>query len=286
LKNLTYVRVALFALVLMFLLGATTAQGADESSADEMAKELANPNTALTSLTFRFQHYSFGSDSEEADGLNMTQVFFQPTLPFPFESGKTLWFRPGIPFIFDQPVYDPVGAEFGSENGLGDTTVDLQYGGTWENGFLWSVGPAFILPTATADELGLDLWVGGPGFQLGHIAETTIFGIYANRQWDFAGEGDSEVDLTAVQLFAILTPGGGWSWGSKPIMTYDNISEDWAVPVNLGVSKTVLLNERPWKFEVELSYYVERPESFGTEWMVALNVEPVVTNIFYSWFKG
>ena len=51
----------------------------------------------------------------------------------------------------------------------------------------------------------------------------------------------------------------------------------------MSTGKTVVLNGRPWKFDVEINYFVEQPDAFGPEWFVGLNVTPVVENVFASW---
>ncbi len=46
---------------------------------------------------------------------------------------------------------------------------------------------------------------------------------------------------------------------------------------------TVMMSGRPWKFAVELDYYVEKSDTFGPEWMLSFNVTPVVKNVLASW---
>ena len=210
-------------------------------TSDEIAKELANPNTALASLKFQNQFFSFDGDLPRADDQDMYMLFFQPTLPFPLESGRTVWVRPGVPLVVDQPVYDSSSRRLGSDSGLGDITLDVQYGATLENGLLWSVGFSSVIPTAS-NELGSEQWALGPGFQLGYVSEKTVFGVFANHQWDIAGDGKStpdlpflrrastseaDISLTAIQLFGVVLPGDGSSVGSAPIMTYNHESSDW-----------------------------------------------------------
>jgi hypothetical protein len=286
---------AVAAIVLIVGLAPIASAEDDKPTNDEIAKELANPNTALTSLKFQFQYFSFDGDLPRADDQDMFKLFFQPTLPFPLENGKTVWVRPGIPFVLDQPVYDEGSMRLGSLDGMGDMTLDVQYGAILENGFLWSVGFSSILPTATKDELGSGQWALGPGFQLGYVKEQSILALFVNHQWDIAGDGksspelpflhqassdESGISLTAIQPFAILLPGEGWSFGSAPIITYNHESEEWMVPVNLMVGRTVTLNGRPWDFSVDINYYVDRPDAIAPKWMVSFNVTPVVKNIF------
>lgn len=269
--------------------GTTAEKGAAaESSArskDEIAKDLANPNTPLTSLKLQIQYFSFDGDLPGADDQDMLKLYLQPVLPFPLESGRTVWVRPGVPFVIDQPVFDAGSQRLDSETGLGDITLDVQYGTTLENGFLWSVGASSAFPTASDEQLGTDQWTLGPGFQLGVIKEKTILGVFANHQWDIAGDGDQEVSLTTVQLFGVVIPGrgGGWSYGSTPIITYDHESEDWTVPLHFTVGKTYIINGRPWEFSVDFNYYVERADAIAPEWMVGFNVAPVVENVFARW---
>ena len=291
-------RVILLTLLIGLLSMPVLAQ--EEQSADEIAKEMANPNTALTSVKLQNQYFSFDGDLPGADDLDMFKLFLQPTLPFPFDNGYTLWVRPGIPYIIDQPVFDRDSLSLDEESGLGDITLDVQYGTTLGNGFLWSIGFSALLPTASEEALGSEQWALGPGFQLGRVTEKLIFGIFANHQWDVAGDGKSspdrvflretesseaEISLTAIQLFGVLLPGAGWNYGSKPIMTYNDESEEWTIPLHLTAGKSFIINGRPWNFSVDLNYYVERPDAIAPEWMVGFNVAPVVKNVFASMFE-
>lgn len=274
-------RVILSVLLISLLSMPVLAQ--ETRTADEIAKEMANPNTALTSLKFQNQYYSFDGDLPGADDLDMFLIFLQPTFPFPLANGNTVWVRPGLPIILEQPAYDAENRRLEDLSGLGDITLDVQYGGIRENGFLWSLGVSSVFPTATEDELGSDVWALGPGFQLGLVTEKSIFGIFLNHQWDISGDAESspertyqrrdvstesDVSLTAIQLFGVFLPGGGWSMGSAPIMTYDHESEEWLVPLHATVGKSFIINGRPWDFSIDLNYYIERPDAIAPEWMV------------------
>ncbi|MBK1825412.1 hypothetical protein [Haloferula rosea] len=279
-------------------LSAANAQETGQS-ADEIAKELANPNTSLTSLKLQTQYYAFQSDVPGLGDLDMVKLYLQPTLPFELANGNTLWVRPGVPFLVNQPVFDTGSRRIEEESGLGDVTLDVQYGTTLENGFLWSIGASTSLPTATEKGLGTDFWTIGPGFQIGRVTETSVVGVFVNHQWDVAGNGKSGLDrpyvllgpndpavsLTTIQFFGIMMPGNGWSFGTAPIMTYNHESDDWIIPLHLTVNKTLSIAGRPWEFSVDLNYYVETPDEFGPEWMVGFNIAPVVENVFARWVQ-
>ena len=254
--------------------------GAAEPSADELAKSLANPNTPLASQTFKFQYRTFDGDLPGAEDASSSLVLYQPAFPFVLDNGATLFFRPAIPIIVDQPFYDPIEGDFDSTSGLGDIGFDLAYGRTTENGLLWAAGIVSTLPTATEDELGPDRWNLGPEVLIGKLTSKYVLGALLTYQTDIAGSGEADVSLTTVNAFATWLPGGGWNVASAPIMSYDHENSQWTLPLNFTLGKTVIWNGRPWKLSAEVNYYVDQPDAFGPEWMFGINIAPVVENVF------
>ena len=273
------------ALLLLLLAGSTiaSAQSGTTPSAAELAAELSNPNTAVASLTFKNQFRWFEGDLPDADDQTGYMLLFQPALPFQFPSGGKIIWRPAIPLLFDQPQFDAASGEFEGESGLGDIVFDLAYAPKRDDDLLIAYGIITSLPTATND-LGTDRWTLGPEFLIGKITPKYVAGLFPNHQWDIGGSGDADINLTTIQPFFTYLPGGGWSVGSGPSITYDWESEQWTVPLQINAGKTVVFNGRPWKLSVELNYYIEKPDSFGPEWMLSLNFAPVVKNGLASWF--
>jgi hypothetical protein len=252
---------------------------AQEQSADEVARELANPNTALASLNFKNQFRWFEGDLPNADDQSSYTLLFQPAFPFPLENGDMIIWRPALPLLVDQPIFEPGELDFDGETGLGDIGFDLVYAHTTANGILMAAGIFSTLPTATSSDLGSGQWSIGPEILIGKLDKKYVLGIFPNHQWDVTGWRDKSVNLTTTQVFATYLPGGGWNIGSAPIITYDWESEQWTVPVNLTVGNSIILGGRPWKFAVEINYYVEKADAIGPEWMIGLNVTPVVNNL-------
>jgi len=251
--------------------------GAATASAAELAAELSNPNTAVATLTFKNQFRWFEGDLPDADDQWSYTLLFQPALPFVLDSGDKIIWRPAIPLLVDQPVFDPVSGEFDGESGLGDITFDLAYAPKMDGGFLLAYGLITTLPTATND-LGTDRWTLGPELLIGKASSSSVYGLFPNHQWDIGGSGNTDISLTSIQAFYTYLPGGGWNVGSGPTITYDWEAEQWMVPLQINAGKTVAINGRPWKFSVELNYYVEKSDAFGPEWMLSLNIAPVVKN--------
>ena len=260
-------------------------QARSAPSAEEIAKELANPNTPLASLNFKNQFRWFEGDLPGADDEFGFTLLAQPVFPFALENGDKILFRPALPIIFEQPVFNPDTLDFDSESGLGDIGFDLAYAKTSESGILTAFGLITTLPTATNGDLGGGRWSIGPEFLIGKLTDHYVVGAYPNHQWDVAGWGEGSVNLTTIQLFGTLLPGGGWSVGTAPIMTYNWDSEEWTIPLNLTIGKTVIWGGKPWKLGVEVNYYVEQPDAMGPEWMVGINITPVVENVLARFFR-
>jgi hypothetical protein len=150
---------------------------------------------------------------------------------------------------------------------------------------LYAGGLIVSLPTATDDALGTDRFTMGPEFMIGKLTKKWVIGAFPNHQWDVGGSGDRDINLTTIQLFGTVLPGGGWNYGTSPIITFDHITDQWTIPLNLTFGKTVIWSGRPWKLSAEINYYVEQADSFGPQWFIGLNVAPVVENVLASWFK-
>jgi hypothetical protein len=263
----------------------SNSEGTAAPSAEEVAANLANPNTPLASLTLKLQYRIYEGDLPGADKQEGTTLLFQPSLPFPLSNGDVVFLRPAIPLQFDQPVFDAGNGNFDSEFGLGDIVFDLAYGRTTKSGLLIAGGLVSTLPTATDSRLGPDRWLLGPELLIGKLTKKYVIGVFPNHQWDIAGPGDANISLTTVQLFGTYLPGGGWNVGTAPIMSYDHKANQWTIPINFTFGKTVILSERPWKLSMEINYFPERADAFGPEWLIGFNVAPVVENALASLFK-
>jgi hypothetical protein len=262
-------------------------------SAEEIARELANPNNSLASLTFKNQFRWYTGDLPDADDQSNYTLLFQPVFPFslqPTASGgkANLFVRPAFPILFDQPVPGINNGQFEWDGvtALGDIGFDIGYGVTEKNGLLWAVGMVGTLPTATDSDVAGEQLRLGPELLLAKFEKWGLYGIFPSHQWDVTGSNDAPYSNTQIQLFLKFLPGGGWNVGTAPIMNYDWKAEDWTIPLNLTAGKTVMFGKTPVKLELEVNYYVEQPDAFGPEWMIGVNITPVVPNFIERWIRG
>lgn len=280
---------ALVAISLGLVVGAGMATAADKS-ADEVAKELANPAGSLASLNFNLQYTEFTGDLPGADNQKTTALTFQPVFPFPLgPKGRKIIVRPLLSVSFDQPVFNLATVDFEHEDpNLVDTTFDLVYAGTHmtskHDGFLWGIGMAGTFPTATDDDLAGDQWRLGPEVFGGIIRTWGIVGALVANQWNIGGSNDTDFSTLTAQYFYAIGLGNGWQLASSPVLSYDWEADDnddaWTVPVGFGVAKTTQLGNTTWKFQFQVQKYVVQPDPFGPDWLVKFTITPVIKNPF------
>jgi hypothetical protein len=253
-----------------------------EMSADETAKQLANPNTALASLTLKNQWTHWGGSLPGADGLDSQTFLFQPSFPFPVSATDRVFLRPAFPYLVDQPVVDGSG-KVRTKSGFGDMGMDLAYGRTTKTGMLFVGGIVAGLPIGQG-ELSSDTWTLGPELFVGKLTKNSVIGLFPNHQWDVSGP--KNISLTTVQPMLSYLPGGGWAISTAGQITYNWEAEQWTIPLNLAVSRTVKLGTLPVKLMLEGNYYLEQADALGQKWMIGFNITPVVRNVLAEWIAG
>ena len=261
-------------------------------SADDVARELANPNSSLATLTLKNQYRWYTGDLPDADDQDNYTMVFQPVFPLSLPKdgsgdNRTVFIRPGIPLLFDQPVpsAEDGGFDWDGVSALGDIGFDLAYGVSKKNGLLWALGMVGTLPTATDENVGGKQLRLGPEFLLAKFEKWGLYGIFPSHQWNVTGWTDESFSTTQFQPVLTFILGDGWTAGTSPIGFYNWESAEWTIPINLNASKTVVLGKTPWKFQLEANYYVEQPDAFGPQWMIGFNISPVVNNPFQKGFN-
>jgi len=291
--NLLFTALLLALIVFGASLSARAAEtGGQEKSVDEVARELANPNSSLATLTLKNQYRWYTGDLPGADNQDNYTMLFQPVFPLSMPkddngNARNVFFRPAFPILFDQPVprVENGALDWDGVTALGDIGFDIAYGVSAKSGFIWAVGMVGTLPTATdSDVAGRQLRL-GPEFILAKFEKWGLYGIFPSHQWNVTGWSDESFNTTQFQPVLQFLLGDGWNAGSAPIGNYNWESSEWTIPINLNVSKTVLLGKTPWKFELEANYYVEQPDAFGPQWMIGFNISPVVNNPFQKGFN-
>jgi hypothetical protein len=262
------------------ILSATAEEADTDLDSEETARQLANPNTPLASLTLKSQFTHWQGNLPGASGVNSGTLLFQPNFPFPLSSGDTLFCRPAFSYVLNQPVVDSL-QHVDTEYGFADMGMDLAYGRTTKSGYLFAAGLLSGMPIGSG-RLSSDTWTVGPEVLVGKLSKEYVIGIFPSQQWDVSGPKDT--NLTSIQPLLSYLPGGGFVIGSSGAITYNWESEQWTVPIQLILSKTLKIGKMPIKIALEANYYVEKSDALGQEWMVGLNITPVVPNVLATMF--
>lgn len=242
------------------------AQSAGGTSADDIARKLADPGAALISVPFQYNY--LGSVGPGGDFHNQ-QLKIQPVIPFVGERGKFI-LRPILPLAWNH--YPE------RKHGTGDLFVQGYYipkSAAEAHGTEIGFGAAALLDTASHDSLGSGKYSLGPAFILVHKTRNWTVGALANHVWSVGGDGDrSDVSNTSVQPFVTRTLPDGWSLSFTSETSYNwkaASSDAWTVPLGATVSKVLHLGHTPLSIGVGGFYNVDRPQ-FANRWSGRLSV--------------
>ena len=248
----------------------------------EVGAQLANPVSSVWSIVFQ-NNFTF-LEGEPSDKTRFRyNLNFQPVMPIPLTDNFNLITRPVFPILLGQPVYNPESG-FHGRSGLGDIAMVNLVSPNKASGFLWGIGPTWIFPTATKQNLGQQKWQVGPAAVGLYLSKDWIFGAFPQQWWSFAGKSNRpDTSSMNIQYFVWRLLPGAWQVGTGgPNITinwkadYDNQVN---LPIGLGVAKTVKLGELPVKFQLEGSYSVVHEDVLGQRWNIRLTITPVIPRL-------
>ena len=301
--------IAVFALPLSGLSPASANEVGESPSralpVDKIALELENPVTGLRSIAWDMKYTTFQGDLPEADDQSMYSSVFTPSWPIRLSNGKHLLLRATIAINGDTPGWKPdfwidypqwlvrqvpdldeTAGAFGSGHGHMDNLgFDIGYGGVDEDGVISMIGVANVAPTSDDQSAMRKQWLIGPEFAIGKLTDWGLYGVRAKHLtaiWSGDSEQNIEYDTneTTLKLFFAYSLGNGWQIEANPTILYDweaVSGNEWTVPVGAGVSKTFMLGSIPLQLGLEAQRHVVSPDRFGPDWLVNLNVTPVLS---------
>ena len=245
----------------MTLLVAATA--AADTLVDD-ARQLTNPFADRIIVPFNNNpDFGIGGDN---DSWRYT-LTIQPVIPIHLSEKWNIISRTVLPI-----VHQDLGTQ--EDTGLGDTQQSFFLSPTHEGvlGWFWGVGPIFLLPTATRDRLGEELWGAGPTVGLLNLVGPWTVGALTNHIWSLHDdEAGHERSTTFLQPFIDYTMESGTTFSVNTESTYDWENRQWTVPVNAVVRQLFTLGNSRLQIALGPRYYFEAPEG-GPEWGVRLGV--------------
>lgn len=247
----------------------TTPARAQQDSA-ELAKKLSNPVAALISVPFQLNYDQDIGPTEDGEKWTLN---VQPVVPIELNQDWNVISRTILPVIAQDDIVPGEGSQFG----LGDVVQSLFFSpkAPTAGGWIWGVGPAFLLPTGTDDLLTADQWATGPTAVVLKQQHGWTYGILANHLWSFAGDDDrADVNATFMQPFLSYTTPTAWTYSLNTESTYDWEGEEWSVPVNAIVTKVTRVGGQLVSVGGGLRYWADSqpngPEGLGVRFVVTL----------------
>lgn len=233
---------------------------AQAQSADELAKKVSNPISSLSSLPIQ---YNYDSGFGDGDG-EQSYVNIQPVIPFSISENWNLISRTILPVVNQSDFF----LGDGSRTGLGNITQSLFFSPKepTAGGLIWGVGPVLQIPTAS-NEVAPDQWGAGiTGVALKQANGWTV-GVLANHVWSISDEDQfGESSKTFLQPFVSYTTKTATSYGINTEATYDWISEEWSVPINLTVGQIFMAGGQPLQLTGGVRYWADSPSGGPDKW--------------------
>jgi hypothetical protein len=245
-------------IVALGLIAGPNAALAQAPDAGDLAKELSNPISSLISVPYQFNY----DEGLGAAGIGKrTTVNLQPVAPFSISENWNVISRTILPFIDQRDVVPGT-----RQSGIGDVVQSVFFSPKepTAGGLIWGVGPVFLLPTGT-NGLSANQFATGLTSVVLKQSNGWTYGALANHLRSVGG-GGTNISTTFVQPFLSYTTAGLWTYGLNAEATYDWISNQAAVPVNLTATKLTKIAGQPVSLGGGVRYWADSAPGGPSGW--------------------
>lgn len=245
----------MFCAALLLFAGAVRDANAQDA---DLAQKLTNPLANLISVPIQTNYDDgYGTGSGHKVFTNV-----QPVIPIELNDRWNMISRTIVPIVWDQKNISPLGPS-GSQSGFGDTTQSLFFSPSQpielgpSSSLVWGAGPVLVLPTGNSDPLlGTGKWSLGPTAVVFVQQGQWTAGALWNHIWDIAGKSNrSDVNQTFLQPFLNYTTKTAWTFGVNTESSYNFVTEEWSVPINVTLSKLTSIGSQKVSLQGGLRYW-------------------------------
>jgi hypothetical protein len=251
---------------------ALPAQAQNEEAA-ELAKKLANPVASLISVPLQYNYDTYGGTN---DGATVHLLNMLPVVPFSLNEKWNFITRTIVPLLDRQGF----ALDAMNEAGLGDIVATQYFSPKSPTaGWIWGVGPAELLPTATDEFLGSKKWGLGPTVVALKQTGRWTTGFLGSHIWTVGGDdARADINLTSLEPFVTYVTKTHTTLAVLTETTYDWEQEQWSVPVIGLVAQMLKIGPQIFQLAVGGKYWAEAPQDGPEKWGLRVQLTLVYPN--------
>jgi len=246
-------RCVVFGVAPVFAIGVLSTTAFADDAKPSLSQQLANPIANLTSVPIQYNALFGGG----RDGKARASVLdIQPVIPFRLNEDWNLITRTILPVASVQNIFNGKG----DVGGVGDTQMSafLSPEAAGPGGLIWGVGAVINMPTATNPLLGTNKWGAGPSAVALIQKGSWTVGALANQMWTF--DGGKAINKSFFQPWVTYQLPENWSVSATSQTSYDWNTQQWTVPLNVGVAKLFNIGQQPVQLQFGGIYMLTAPE--------------------------
>ena len=242
-------------LVVIFSLSAFTALAQETTSAEELAKKLANPVASLISLPFQ-NNSDFGI-GEEGGSRNTLNI--QPVIPFKLNEKLNLITRWVFPVITQYSITAPGEKQSGTADAVLSAFLSPAEPA---GGVIYGVGPVFLAPVASEELFATEQFGAGPTAVALTQKNGWTVGALVNQIWKISGDDDKpEVNQFYALPFVNYNWKSGAGIGANSDFTYQWDNEVSTAFINITASGITKFEKQTVQFSIGPRIQVSGPDN-------------------------
>jgi hypothetical protein len=241
----------------------------DAAQAPQDVRAFKNPFAQTFALWFEFDtSRPIGDYSRVQNLFSLTSI-----IPIPLGTKWDLITKSAISAVSQPDLMNPRGSAWK----LNDLTASFYFSPDKKGTFQWGVGPTFLLPTATGQDVGNGKWGAGPAGAVFAEPGKWTLGLEISDLKSFAGDRTRpDVHYASLQYFVTYNVSKGWYVTTQPQTSADwtvSRKDRWLMPIGLGVGKAVTFGKRQVSGELDGYYNLVHPTTLPyPKWILTLQL--------------